>query len=86
MGRRKKEQRAVHRENIASAASVLFMENGITATSMSDIAEAAGYSKATLYVYFENKEEIIGLLVLELSLKHITLTTPILEFISLFAL
>jgi len=65
MGRRKKEQRAVHRENIASAASVLFMENGITATSMSDIAEAAGYSKATLYVYFENKEEIIGLLVLE---------------------
>ena len=54
MGRRKKEQRAVHRENIASAASVLFMENGITATSMSDIAEAAGYSKATLYVYFEN--------------------------------
>ena len=65
MGRRKKEPRAVHRENIASAASVLFMENGITATSMSDIAEAAGYSKATLYVYFENKEEIIGLLVLE---------------------
>ena len=62
---RKKEPRAVHRENIASAASVLFMENGITATSMSDIAEAAGYSKATLYVYFENKEEIIGLLVLE---------------------
>jgi len=51
MGRRKKEPRAVHRENIASAASVLFMENGITATSMSDIAEAAGYSKATLYVY-----------------------------------
>ena len=65
MGRRKKEPKAVHRENIASAASVLFMENGITATSMSDIAEAAGYSKATLYVYFENKEEIIGLLVLE---------------------
>ena len=32
---------------------------------MSDIAKAAGYSKATLYVYFENKEEIIGLLVLE---------------------
>lgn len=24
---------------------------------MDDIAKAAGYSKATLYVYFENKEE-----------------------------
>ncbi|MBO5144215.1 MAG: TetR/AcrR family transcriptional regulator [Lachnospiraceae bacterium] len=65
MGRRKKEPKSVHRENIASAASVLFMEKGITATSMDDIAKAAGYSKATLYVYFENKEEIIGLLVLD---------------------
>ena len=32
---------------------------------MDDIAKAAGYSKATLYVYFKNKEEIIGILVLE---------------------
>lgn len=65
MGRRKKEPRSVHREKIASAASVLFMEKGITATSMDDIAKAAGYSKATLYVYFENKEEIVSLLTLE---------------------
>lgn len=65
MGRRKKEPKSVHRENIASAASVLFMEKGIISTSMDDIAKAAGYSKATLYVYFENKEEIIGLLVLD---------------------
>ncbi len=64
MGRRKKEPRSVHRENIASAASVLFMEKGIAETSMDDIAKAAGYSKATLYVYFENKEEIVGILVL----------------------
>ena len=65
MARRKKQPRSVHRETIASAASVLFMEKGIIATSMDDIAKAAGYSKATLYVYFENKEEIIGLLVLD---------------------
>jgi len=64
MGRRKKEPRGVHRESIASAASILFMEKGIAATSMDDIAKAAGYSKATLYVYFESKEEIIGILVL----------------------
>lgn len=65
MARRKKEPKSVHREKIASAASVLFMEKGIAATSMDDIAKAAGYSKATLYVYFENKEEIISILVLE---------------------
>ena len=64
MGRRQKEPRSVHRENIVSAASALFMEKGIAATSMDDIAKAAGYSKATLYVYFENKEEIVGILVL----------------------
>ncbi len=64
MGRRKKEPRSVHRENIVSAASALFMERGIAAASMDDIAKAAGYSKATLYVYFENKEEIVGILVL----------------------
>ncbi|MDE7212050.1 MAG: TetR/AcrR family transcriptional regulator, partial [Lachnospiraceae bacterium] len=65
MGRRKKEPKSIHRENIASAASTLFMAKGIDATSMDDIAKAAGYSKATLYVYFENKEEIVGILVLE---------------------
>lgn len=63
MGRRKKEPRSVHRENVVSAASRLFMEKGIAATSMDDIAKAAGYSKATLYVYFENKEEIVGMIV-----------------------
>ena len=65
MARRKKEPKSVHRSNIASAASMLFMKKGITVTSMDDIAKAAGYSKATLYVYFKNKEEIIGILVLE---------------------
>ena len=65
MGRRKKEQPGAHREAIASAASALFQEKGIRAVSMDEIAKAAGYSKATLYVYFENKEEIVSVLVLE---------------------
>lgn len=65
MGRRKKEPRSVHRERIAAAASELFLERGAAAVSMDEIARAAGYSKATLYVYFESKEEIVRLLVLE---------------------
>ena len=64
MGRRKKEPRSVHRENIACAASELFTSKGIASTSMDDIAKSAGYSKATLYVYFKNKEEIVSLLTL----------------------
>lgn len=65
MGRRKKEPKIVHRQSIASAAQRLFAQRGIEATTMDEIAGEAGYSKATLYVYFKNKEEIIGMLVLE---------------------
>lgn len=65
MARRKKEPENVHRKNISQAAEKLFIKNGIESTSMNDIAKEAGYSKATLYVYFQNKEELIGILVLE---------------------
>jgi AcrR family transcriptional regulator len=65
LGRRKKAPKSAHRESIASAASALFMEKGIASTTMDEIAKAAGYSKATLYVYFKNKEELIGILVLD---------------------
>lgn len=65
MGRRKQEPRSVHRAKIASVASSLFLESGISATSMDDIARKAGYSKATLYVYFQNKDEIVSVLVLD---------------------
>ncbi len=65
MARRKKEPQSVHRKSIAKVAEQLFTEKGIDNTSMSEIAKASGYSKATLYVYFKNKEELIGFLVLE---------------------
>lgn len=65
MGRRKKELPSAHRSHIADAAQILFQEKGIDAASMDDIAKAAGYSKATLYVYFKNKEEIVSVLTLE---------------------
>lgn len=44
MGRRKKELKSVHRENIASSAQILFLKKGIEAISMDDIAKAAGYN------------------------------------------
>ena len=62
MARRKKEPQSVHRKNISIVAEKLFMEKGINNTSMNDIARESGYSKATLYVYFKNKEELVGFL------------------------
>lgn len=65
MGRRKKEPEAVHRQAIAAAAERLFTQKGVEAATMDGIAREAGYSKATLYVYYQNKEEIVAALVLE---------------------
>lgn len=80
MGRRKKEPEAVHRAKMAAAAQKLFSEKGIKAATMDDIAREAGYSKATLYVYFKNKEEIIGYLVLRsMKLLHGYLDGALLE-------
>ena len=49
-----------HRGSILAAAERLFAEKGIDKTTMDDIARESEYSKATLYVYFQSKEEIIN--------------------------
>lgn len=54
-----------HRENILQTAERLFMEQSVEGTTMDDIAREAEYSKATLYVYFKNKEEIVNAIVLK---------------------
>ena len=53
-----------HRGSILAAAERLFAEKGIDGTTMDDIAREAEYSKATLYVYFQSKEEIINAILL----------------------
>lgn len=65
MARRKKEPEGFHRRQIAAAAGRLFEANGVVSTTMDEIAREAGYSKATLYVYFQNKEEVVAELTLE---------------------
>lgn len=59
MGRRKKQPPEIHRQQMASAAQTLFAAHGIAQVTMDDIAKAAKYSKATLYVYFASKEELL---------------------------
>ncbi|EKQ54646.1 MAG: transcriptional regulator [Methanobacterium sp. Maddingley MBC34] len=52
---REKEQR---RKDIFKAAEKLFLSRGYDDVSMNDIASAVELSKATLYLYFDNKEEL----------------------------
>ena len=53
-----------HRGSILAVAERLFAEKGTERTTMDDIAREAEYSKATLYVYFQSKEEIINAILL----------------------
>lgn len=47
------------REQIFLEASRLFVEKGFAATSMNDIASAVGITKAGIYHFVENKEDLL---------------------------
>jgi len=53
------------RRQIIEGARAVFLAQGFDAASMNDIARAAGVSKGTLYVYFENKEVLFEAIVEE---------------------
>lgn len=48
--------KAKMQEDILNAAMGVFVEKGFHASSVSDIARAAGLAKGTLYLYFDSKE------------------------------
>lgn len=53
------------REHILSAARAVFIELGLEAVSMREIAKRAGYTAGAIYSYFASKEEIYGALLAE---------------------
>lgn len=54
-----------HRNNILDTAKQLFQQNGVSQTTMDDIAKKAEYSKSTIYVYFKSKDEIYNHIIFE---------------------
>lgn len=59
---RRKEARPAE---LISAALELFIEKGYAGTRLEDVAARAGVSKGTLYLYFENKEDLFKAVVRE---------------------
>lgn len=51
------------RDQILDGAKQVFAANGYDGASMNDITRAAGVSKGTIYVYFNNKEELFAALI-----------------------
>ncbi|MCX4314684.1 MAG: TetR/AcrR family transcriptional regulator [Clostridia bacterium] len=54
-----------HRKTLLEAADRLLMQYGYDGMNMNMLAKEAGYSKATVYVYLESKDEIVRLLCIE---------------------
>ncbi|HEX7776001.1 MAG TPA: TetR/AcrR family transcriptional regulator [Parvibaculum sp.] len=52
---------------ILAAALKLFSERGFSATRLEDVAEAAGVSKATIYLYFDSKQDLFKALIHEIA-------------------
>lgn len=52
-------------QELLAAALDLFVERGYAAARLDDVAARAGVSKGTLYLYFENKEELFKAVVRE---------------------
>lgn len=59
---RRKEARPAE---LVAAALELFVEKGYAGTRLEDVATRAGVSKGTLYLYFENKEDLFKAVIRE---------------------
>jgi AcrR family transcriptional regulator len=62
---RRNRERQERRAAILDAARNVFFTQGIYQTTMDDVAAAAEVSKGTVYLYYENKETILALLLQE---------------------
>ena len=66
-------------EEITAAALELFVERGYAGTRLEDVAVRAGISKGTLYLYFENKEELFKAVVREGLVSPLTAMKGVIE-------
>ncbi|MDP2183718.1 MAG: TetR/AcrR family transcriptional regulator [Actinomycetota bacterium] len=51
--------RDARRAEFALAAAAVFAERGVTNTTISDIAKAAGAGQGTFYLYFDTKDDVV---------------------------
>jgi len=59
MGRKTKDEAAKTRESILEAAVEVFIEKGVSRTSLQDIAKTCGVTRGAVYHHFENKSALL---------------------------
>ena len=60
MARKTKAQALETRQHILDVAIILFSQHGVSATSLADIARAAGVTRGAIYWHFKNKSELFN--------------------------
>lgn len=60
MARKTKQQALETRQHILDVAIRLFSQQGVSATSLADIAKAAGVSRGAIYWHFKNKSDLFN--------------------------
>ncbi|MEM9055413.1 MAG: TetR/AcrR family transcriptional regulator [Pseudomonadota bacterium] len=60
---KREQQKEARRTALVNAALAVFSRVGFAAAKMDDVAEEAGVSKGTVYLYFESKEQLFDAMV-----------------------
>ena len=60
MARKTKQQALETRQHILDVAIRLFSQQGVSATSLADIAQAAGVTRGAIYWHFRNKSDLFS--------------------------
>ena len=61
--RRTKAEAEQTRHDLLDAAELLFDQQGVSRTSLADIAKAAGVTRGAVYWHFKNKSEVLAAIV-----------------------
>lgn len=61
----RKRRKDARPSELTEAALALFVEKGFAATRLEDVAQRAGVSKGTLYLYFDSKEALFKAVIQE---------------------
>jgi TetR/AcrR family acrAB operon transcriptional repressor len=68
MARRTKEEALATRNRILDTAERVFLEKGVSRSSLDDIAEAAGVTRGAIYWHFKNKADLFEAMMERMSL------------------
>ena len=60
ISKRQLEERELRKERILTGALEVFKTRGLENATMEEIAEKSGFGKATLYYYFQSKQEVFS--------------------------